>query len=342
MKRLGIMLQIACTYIGTIVGAGFATGQEILQFFTRYGKYGSITILLSTWLFIWLGTKLMLTAQTMKAHSYADLNRMLFGPSVGRIVSLLLMLVLFGISSVMLAGAGSVFEEHFGWPYQAGLGLTLLLGFLILSRGMQAIFAVNSIVVPCMLLYLIIIVVQVSHSPTAGNWLTLDSDASPFRIWMSPFLYAAFNLALAQAVLVPIGGKMEDAAVIRGGGIIGGIGVGLMLLALHMSLSSKMPDIASYEIPMGQMATQVVHTVQLLFILIIFSEIFTTFIADLFGLMTQLETKVPWGRQTLLVILLAGCYAISQVGFSSLVAFLYPLFGMLSSFWLTALILKRT
>lgn len=34
MKSHVRTLQIAFTYIGTIVGAGFATGQEILKFFT--------------------------------------------------------------------------------------------------------------------------------------------------------------------------------------------------------------------------------------------------------------------------------------------------------------------
>ena len=33
MKQAFRVLQIAFTYIGTVVGAGFATGQEILQFY---------------------------------------------------------------------------------------------------------------------------------------------------------------------------------------------------------------------------------------------------------------------------------------------------------------------
>jgi uncharacterized membrane protein YkvI len=54
------VVRIAFTYIGTIVGAGFASGQEILQFFTKYGWMALFTIGLSTLLFIWLGIKVML------------------------------------------------------------------------------------------------------------------------------------------------------------------------------------------------------------------------------------------------------------------------------------------
>ena len=73
------IVRVAFTYIGTVVGAGFASGQEILQFFTRYGWLASLTIALSTMLFIWIGIKLMLMAHDLKAESYEDLNQVLFG-----------------------------------------------------------------------------------------------------------------------------------------------------------------------------------------------------------------------------------------------------------------------
>ncbi|MEK1832032.1 hypothetical protein AAAC51_33515 [Priestia megaterium] len=38
MKRWKLTLQVAATYVGTVVGAGFATGKEIVQFFTQYGN----------------------------------------------------------------------------------------------------------------------------------------------------------------------------------------------------------------------------------------------------------------------------------------------------------------
>ena len=34
--------KVAATYIGTVVGAGFATGREIVEFFTVNGLYGQL------------------------------------------------------------------------------------------------------------------------------------------------------------------------------------------------------------------------------------------------------------------------------------------------------------
>lgn len=120
------IIQIAFTYIGTVVGAGFATGQEIIQFFTRFGKWGALTILLATILFIWLGTKMMLLSRRISARSYEDLNKHLFGPKAGSVISIIMLLILIGVNSVMLAGAGSVFMEHLGMHYQTGLLITII------------------------------------------------------------------------------------------------------------------------------------------------------------------------------------------------------------------------
>src|SRR5690606_3417132 len=100
-------LQIAAIYMGTIVGAGFATGQEILQFFTRFGNWGTYAIMMATFLFIWLGYKVMLLANQIKAKSYEDLNIALFGNKLGFVISMFMLVVLLGVSAVMLAGAGT-------------------------------------------------------------------------------------------------------------------------------------------------------------------------------------------------------------------------------------------
>ena len=91
MNILGRSLLIGFTYIGTIVGAGFATGQEIIQFFTLYGRMATLTIIVSSILFIWLGTKIMMISHEIKAHSYEDINIHLFGQHIGRWVSMLML-----------------------------------------------------------------------------------------------------------------------------------------------------------------------------------------------------------------------------------------------------------
>lgn len=341
MPSWGRAVQIAFTYVGTIVGAGFATGQEILQFFTKYGAAATVTIIIAGLLFIWLGTKMMLLARSIRAVSYEDLNKYLFGPKAGEWFSLFTLVMLFGITTVMLAGGGSVFNEHFHLSYQTGLLLTLMLAYWIITKGLQAIITVNSVVVPLMIVFCLLVVLSAAGSPNAGNWLTLDSDRSALQIWTAPLLYASYNLATAQAVLVPLGASAADRKSIVRGGILGGILITSMLLAGHFALASQMPGITQFEIPMGHLIASLGSAVQLLFVGVIFGEIFTTYIANVYGLTLQIRERTGWTEKPIIAVILIGTYLIGQIGFSKLLSTLYPLFGLLSLIWFVRMIAGR-
>ncbi|WP_424768965.1 hypothetical protein [Paenibacillus sp. sgz302251] len=340
-KRTGKVLQIASTYMGTIVGAGFATGQEILQFFTRFGYWGTVTIAVSTFLFIWLGTKMMLIASEIRAKSYEDLNKALFGEKYGRWISHFMLVVLLGVTAVMLAGAGTIFYEHWNISYQSGLLITIAACYFLLRKGMSAILMVNAIVVPIMLLFTVLIILNTFQTPGADKFITLTTDHSIFAAWAAPFLYTAFNLSMSQAVLVPLGAEIRDRKTIIAGSWVGGIGVGFMLMAGHIALSVHMPGIQQFAIPMGGIARQLGYSVQFIYIFIIFAEIFTTLIADIYGLTLQLHERLKWSRSLIVLIILAICYVASQIGFGMLLSTLYPLFGLVSFGWLILIIRKK-
>lgn len=341
MKQAFRVLQIAFTYIGTVVGAGFATGQEILQFFTQYGKWATVTIGLSTILFVWLGTKMMLIAHDTGSRSYEDLNKHLFGYKAGNWITWVTLLILIGVNSVMLAGAGSVFVEHLGLHYQTGLIVTLIGTYLLLGRGIQAILQMNSIVVPMMLLLSLLMIIGTINHPGANRFITLTTDSNPIRVWLSPLLYTSFNLALAQAVLVPVGNQIRSRKVLKWGGVLGGIGVGFMLMAAHFAMSAQMPGITQFEIPMGSIAFQLGWVVQSIYVSLIFMEIFSTFVADIYGMTLQLRQHVHIHPKLIILAIMLLCYSLSQFGFSSLLSILYPIFGSLALVWGAKLVMDR-
>lgn len=52
MQQWISVLLVAATYIGTVIGAGFATGKEIVTFFSRFGAIGTLGVMISCYLFI--------------------------------------------------------------------------------------------------------------------------------------------------------------------------------------------------------------------------------------------------------------------------------------------------
>ncbi|KIL36086.1 membrane protein [Gordoniibacillus kamchatkensis] len=340
--RVGPVIKVAFTYVGTIVGAGFASGQEILQFYTRYGWMAELTIAFSSILFVWLGIKLMLIAYDVRAASYEDLNRHLFGERIGNWISLFTLIVLFGITSVMLAGSGSVFSEHLHLSYQTGLLVTLFASYFVIVRGMDAIMTVNSVVVPIMVMFTILLLAGTLGGPGRDAWTRLHTDDPIAKIWIAPLLYTSFNLSTAQAVLVPVGAAIRSRKVLILGGLIGGAMIGALLLAVHIALAAQMPGITQFEIPMAHLIRPFGRVLQYVYLLVIYGEIFTTYIANVYGIVLQLQQRTRLPRQALVVVILALSYLCGQFGFKTLLSTLYPIFGFISLSWLAMLVWRRS
>jgi len=266
----------------------------------------------------------------------------LLGKKVGAGFSAFMGVVLFGTTGVMLAGAGTVFSDHFGVPYQLGVLITALASFVVIRSGIEGIMTVNAWIVPLMLLFGSIVSAAGIATAERDIWPpSFSGNGESWRLWMSPLLYTSFNLALAQSVLVPAGAAVEDRSVLRWAGFVGGAGIGLLLVGCHLALSGHMPEVMRMEIPTAYLIRSLGKPVQLLFLLVIYCEIFTTLVADAYGVASQLSSRYRGGESAVLAAVLgAGCI-IGQLGFSTLVKHLYPLFGAVSVSWLILIMLRR-
>lgn len=328
------IFQIAAVYVGTVVGAGFATGKEIVEFFTQYGLYGLFGILIAGYLFIFTGTKIMLIASYIQATSYEELNEYLFGKKAAVMINLFFLLMLIGVSAVMISGAGAVFEEQLGMPKRFGVWLTIVLATGVLFFGTRGLFAINVFVVPVMISFsLLLCFLAIGKGDFLESLSIVPEEGVTWKTLFSPFSYTAFNLALAQAVLVPIANEVQDHRIIKWGGILGGIFLTMILLSGHLALMT-LPNVMDYEIPSAIIMKSVADTLYWMFIFVIYGEIFTSVIGNIFGLERQISHF--WKVPSIFIILLLFMITvlISEIGYGRLLGFLYPLFGYISLIFL--------
>ena len=66
-------LKIVYVIIGTLIGAGFASGQEIYQFFYAYGIFGLAGITISTILLSYAIYKVLKIVKTKQIKNYKQL-----------------------------------------------------------------------------------------------------------------------------------------------------------------------------------------------------------------------------------------------------------------------------
>ena len=66
------VLKMGSAFIGIIVGAGFASGQEVLQYFTSFGLLGIIGAIILTALFAYLGMVLTRLGSRLQTTSHKE------------------------------------------------------------------------------------------------------------------------------------------------------------------------------------------------------------------------------------------------------------------------------
>lgn len=326
-NRISLAVRVGFTYCGTVVGAGFASGQEILQFFSMYGRYAIWAIAISTLLFAWLGTRMMIFGARLKAQSFEEFNLYLFGSRFGPMMNAMIGIVLFGVSASMLSGTGALFQEQLGLSFHLGVWVTIALTYFVCTRGIQGVMSVNSIVVPLMFIFLVIVGV---HAWYYGDWLVIavqESQGTHGHWLISSITYVAFNIVIAQAVLVPLGAEIGEERTLRLGGWIGGLGLGFMLFTSNYAMQLHMDEVLLYDLPMALMVSQLGKWMKVFFLMVIWSEIFTTLVSNIYGLTANLQRMIPVRQSYLLMGIFGIGYLCSLAGFSTLIHYLYPVFG---------------
>lgn len=327
MKNRTIVFQTAVTYIGTVIGAGFASGQEIIQFFTKLGYHGIWGILLATCLFGVWGMFFLCLATKCEAKSYTQLFEQFFGQRVAWIMDFFMTFFLFSGLAVMFAGCGAIFSEHLGLVYDLGIFISALLTVIIVIFGIAGLMWANSLIVPIMfcMTALTAIFTYYRHGCSFPEFSPMDHR------WMKyAFLYVAYNMSLSIGVLLSLGQGIKKKQELYLGGLLGGLGLGCLLFLNHYSLLSYYPQSFSYQVPMLYIAGQYGRYFYFFYLLILWLEMISTAVANLYSLAKKIESVSRYRYEQIVCVSILLVIPFSYLGFSSLVTYLYPLLGYFS------------
>ena len=149
--------QLGLIFTGSFLGAGFVSGQEILQFFGVFGKMGIIGMFVSIILFGTFGYFFMYIA---KKEKITAIDQIIMGDGktiLHCFLNGISLLFLFGVTVIMLAGAGSLINELFGIPYFVGSACLAMLLAVLSLKGMKGVLIISQVVVPVLLVLVVIV-----------------------------------------------------------------------------------------------------------------------------------------------------------------------------------------
>ena len=323
--------KIAGAFVGVIVGAGFASGQEILQFFASFGSMGLVGCVVAGIVFVLLSMAFSTMGQLLLANSHREVINAMLGKHLGAVFDLLITFFLFAITVVMLAGAGSLLNQWLGVPELWGSVIATIATVLIVCLDVASVISFIGAVTPFLMFMTIVVagyVLMTPHPDYAALQVAAEAQPKGASQWLvAALLYVSYNTVAGMPFLVIMGGQASSRKVALWGGILGGLLLSVLMLLIASAMYLRMDTIGGLSMPMLSIATQISPWLGHLMSLVIFGMILNTAVGMLYAFMARI---VPAGtRQFRIGTAVAGVVALagSFVGFIKLVGLVYPIYG---------------
>lgn len=156
--------KIVSVIIGTLIGAGFASGQEMYLFFFSYGIKGSLGIIISSLLMGYIISRSLKMIQSENINNYKDFVEKLFPIKrensyfnvkyiLNGIINCFILITFF----IMIAGFGAYLEQEYGIHHLLGSSILAMLCFFLFLTNVKGLIKTNEILIPTIIVILIFI-----------------------------------------------------------------------------------------------------------------------------------------------------------------------------------------
>jgi len=327
-------IKIGLIIVGTIIGAGFASGREIWEFFSSYGYQSMQGILISMILFGVSSVIILWISYKHQTDNYLDVLVILMGDRLAKIFDVYIFIYLFSGAIVMFAGSGATFVQ-WDLAYTLGVVLMAVLVWVVLIRGISGLININNILTPALIAMLIYVNY---YFLTNNNSLVNNYLRSHLDVWPSAVTYSAFNLIYLLGILPTMGKRITSKREIILSGVIATIILGVAAFLLNMSLL-RVEYVQQYEIPLFSLIPKGDQNLLIIVSIVLWSAIYIAVLLNLYGLVNRIRSKLSYSTASISMLLIIIIIPLSFIGFSTLVKILYPLYGVLNLYVLAVLLL---
>lgn len=326
-------LSAAFAYVGVIVGAGLASGQDLLQYFLAYGAIGLIGIAALGVLNVIFGAVALQLGSYYRSDNHDVVFEQIARPALRRIIDVVLVFSAFTMGFVMLAGAGANLEQQFGLPAWAGSALCAVLVVLTAFLNFDRIMKVIGVFTPIIMVAIAVLMIYSLVTPHASV-AELDAAARNVtpalpNLVFSTLNYFALCVVGGIAMAFVLGGSILRIGEARRAGHIGGVLIALVLGADAVALYLNVDRIWNFDVPALEIARSIHPAFAFVYTLIIFALIYNTAFSLFYSTARRFSGGETTRMRIVLVAVVAAGYAASFMGFKKLIGAMYPIIGWL-------------
>lgn len=147
------ILKVVFVIIGTLIGAGFASGQEIYTFFFSFGSKGMVGVIISS---ILIGITIYKTLKIIQKNNVANykdfLNCLIKSKKIQEIMNIIVNIFILASFYIMIAGFGAYLQQELNLNNIVGSGILAMLCLIIFKTNIDGFVKINEILIPILIL----------------------------------------------------------------------------------------------------------------------------------------------------------------------------------------------
>ena len=355
------ILKVVFVVIGTLIGAGFASGQEIYTFFFSHGMEGIYGILISCILMGVILYKALTKINKYNVSTYKEfldiilrnkkfnkkqvknkceinyekkenikcassknlkMERLSIKEIINNTINIFILITFF----IMIAGFGAYFEQELGIDKLVGSSILAILCFLIFMSNIEGVIKASELLVPILIAFLIIVgVINFNdiHFINIQNYTSITNDSN---FALDAILYSSYNSILLIPVLITLKNYLKDRKQVLVISIIITLITIVLTIIIFLVLTRIDVDITKLEMPIVYVISKMSKFLRYIYGFIILGSIFTTAISLGVSFLNNISKNKRSYTQFAFIMCITSII-ISNFGFSNLINSLYPIFG---------------
>ncbi len=339
MQHISAM-QVTLMLVGTLVGAGFASGREMWVYFGSFGTMGYVGLLLFALSYLGVCTAALKLAYKIKSNEFGEVIVPQKYHKLSIFIKYYITVVLWGVLICMTAAGGSVASQQFGIPKAIGGIVVAVLVIFTVFGDFDRVSRAFRYVMPLLMAVIIIscIAIIVTDLPETGYTNEVKHATLGPTWYISALLYFCFNMTGSVSVSIIVGYRTDDISSAKRGIRIATLFC-VVLGALMITACLKDPSFSeAMDMPLLGYAALVSKPLNIAFAAVMMLAIYASATSNFYACTT--EIKEGKNKRLIIIIIAAVAYGIGLAGFKNIVNYMFSIFGIIGISILVSLLVN--
>lgn len=318
------IIIVSYSIVAALIGAGFASGQEVLCYFVasgRTGIWGLLSASLFFGLFIFIVLYFCITSNT---PTYREFLRIFKTPATRRGIKIVTVIFSLAVYSAMLSALAEVLSQSTGMSTALSGLLATVIATMIFTRGTDQVFALNGIIGIGLVFFMVFATMYI----LVWREIHVFSPAL-FRATTDGIVYGGYNLVSMTPILVALSRRLRTKSDAVAVSLTTTFIATLLMSLVFVLLSMYHNRINLGSLPMLTLAKRQSVGFGAFYTVILSCAILTTLLSSGGAVIDSLAIK---RKPIYIATVSALAFALSGIGFANLINIAYRLCGIAGIF----------